>query len=98
GSAAVAASPRRSSELACDDATAARAVVLYDDARTPLRDDHRGNRPDCAVIIAEGTRCDLSQWRARANGALVSPQGGLRISARGLDRKSTRLHSSHVKI
>lgn len=69
---------------ACDQTTVARAVVLYDDARAPLRDDHRGGAPDCTVIVAEGGSCDLSQWRAGANGALFSPQGGLRISARDL--------------
>jgi len=71
---------------ACDGATAARAVVLYDDARTPLRDDHRGGTPGCAVIVSDGANCDLAQWRAGANGALFSPQGGLRISARDLAR------------
>ena len=69
---------------ACDEATAARAVVLYDEARKPVRDDHRGRKPDCAVIVAEGAGCDLSQWRPGENGALFSPQGGLRISARDL--------------
>ena len=69
---------------ACDAATAALAVVLYDAAGQPLRDDHRGRAPDCAVITAPGAACDLSRWRAGANGALFSPQGGLRISARDL--------------
>lgn len=71
---------------ACDAATAARAVVLYDAAGQPVRDDHRGRAPDCAVITAEGAPCDLSQWQAGANGALFSPQGGLRVSARDLSR------------
>src|SRR5690606_5961031 len=48
---------------ACDQATAARAIVLYDHARTPLRDDHRERAPDCAVIVPDGGNCDLSQWR-----------------------------------
>ncbi len=68
----------------CDAATAARAVVLYDAAGQPVRDDHGGRAPDCAVITAPGASCDLSLWQAGANGALFSPQGGLRISARGL--------------
>nr|WP_295382864.1 serine hydrolase domain-containing protein [Pseudoxanthomonas sp.] len=68
----------------CDDATAARAVVLYDDARQPMRDDHRGRRPACPVVPAADGSCDLGQWRAGDNGALFSPQGGLRISANGL--------------
>ena len=69
---------------ACDEATAAHAVVLYDETRMPVRDDHHGRKPPCAVITADGEACDLSQWRAGANGALFSPQGGLRIPARDL--------------
>lgn len=68
----------------CDAATAARAVVLYDDKRMPVRDDHRGGAPGCAVIVAEGEACDLTRWQAGENGALFSPQGGLRVSANGL--------------
>lgn len=68
----------------CDAATAARAVVLYDAARTPVRDDHRGGPAPCPVIVADGTPCDRDRWRAGENGALFSPQGGLRISANGL--------------
>ena len=69
---------------ACDDATAARAVVLYDEARKPVRDDHRGRKPACNVTPAEDGSCDLSLWRAGENGGTFSPQGGLRISANGL--------------
>lgn len=71
---------------ACDDATAARAVVLYDADRTPVRDDHQGRKPGCPVLPASTGDCDLGRWRAGANGALFSPQGGLRISANGLAR------------
>jgi len=67
----------------CDAATAARAVVLYRD-REPVRDDHRGVKPACAVVVAEGGACDLARWKPGDNGALFSPQGGLRISANGL--------------
>jgi CubicO group peptidase (beta-lactamase class C family) len=38
------------------------------------------------VTPAADGSCDLSPWRAGANGALFSPQGGLRISANGLAR------------
>lgn len=69
---------------ACDDATAARAVVLYDEARQPVRDDHHGRKPACSVTPARDGSCDLSRWRAGANGGTFSPQGGLRISANGL--------------
>lgn len=68
----------------CDDATAARTVVLYDQARQPVRDDHHGRRPACPVVPAADGSCDLARWRAGDNGALFSPQGGLRISANGL--------------
>lgn len=70
----------------CDAATAARAVVLYDTDGKPVKDDNHGRKPDCPVIPASDGHCDLSQWRAGDNGALFSPQGGLRISAHGLVR------------
>lgn len=68
----------------CSDDAIARAVVLYDASHEAQKDDLRGARPDCAVIAARDGSCDLSQWRAGANGAMFSPQGGLRISANGL--------------
>lgn len=67
----------------CDAATAARAVVLYSEGK-PVRDNLQGRKPPCAVITEPEAPCDLSQWRAGGNGALFSPQGGLRISANGL--------------
>lgn len=70
----------------CDTATAARAVVLYDAEGTPVRDDHRGRKPACPVNRASDGACDLRDWRPGVNGALFSPQGGLRISAVGLAR------------
>jgi CubicO group peptidase (beta-lactamase class C family) len=70
----------------CDAATAARAVVLYDAEGKPVKDDNHGRKPDCPVIPAVDGGCDLSHWRAGENGALFSPQGGLRISANGLAR------------
>jgi len=69
----------------CGDATVARAVVLTQGGK-PVRDDLGGKRPDCPVFINEGQACDLARWRLGENGALFSPQGGLRISARGLAR------------
>ena len=68
---------------ACDEVTAARAVVLYREGQ-PVRDDHQGHKPDCPVVPASSGDCDLAQWRAGANGATFAPQGGLRISANGL--------------
>ncbi len=67
----------------CDDATAARAVVLYD-AGKPVRDDNHGAKPACPVTAAADGNCDLTGWRAGENGGLFSPQGGLRISINGL--------------
>lgn len=68
------------------EAALARAVVLYDDKGQPQKDDLRGQRPACLVIAATDGGCDLSRWQPGENGALFSPQGGLRISARGLAR------------
>lgn len=70
----------------CDAATAARAVVLYDVEGKPVKDDNQRRKPDCAVMPASDGSCDLSRWRAGENGALFSPQGGLRISANDLVR------------
>lgn len=67
----------------CTPAASARAVVLYRDGQA-VRDDHHGQKPGCSVVVAEGADCDLSRWKAGENGALFSPQGGLRISANGL--------------
>jgi len=70
----------------CSEAIAARAVVLYDADGKPVKDDNHGRKPDCPVVPAVDGGCDLAQWRAGENGALFSPQGGLRISAHGLAR------------
>lgn len=78
---------------ACNQKSAARAVVLYAEGK-PVRDDHRGNKPACAVVVAEGEDCDLSRWKPGENGALFSPQGGLRISALGLAKIGRMLLNS----
>ena len=52
----------------------------------PLKDDLHGVAPTCPVSVNDGEPCDLSRWRLGENGALFAPQGGLRISARGLAR------------
>jgi CubicO group peptidase (beta-lactamase class C family) len=69
----------------CSEAAAKRAVVQYRENK-PTKDDHRGVAPACSVTPARDGGCDLSVWRAGANGAIFSPQGGLRISGRGLAR------------
>lgn len=66
----------------CSPAAAARAVVQYRE-RTATRDEP-GFVAGCPVTPAREGGCDLSRWRAGANGAMFSPQGGLRVSARGL--------------
>ena len=68
----------------CSDATVARAAVLMQDGK-PVRDDLGGKRPDCDVYLEYGP-CDLARWKLGENGALFSPQGGLRISMRDLAR------------
>ena len=69
----------------CSDAAVSRAVVLTQDGK-PVRDDLAGKRPECPVFVRDGEACDLARWKPGENGALFSPQGGLRISARGLSR------------
>ena len=69
----------------CSDAAVARAVVLMQE-REAVRDDNQGRRPACPVFVRDGEACDLARWKLGENGALFSPQGGLRISARGLSR------------
>jgi CubicO group peptidase (beta-lactamase class C family) len=71
----------------CGDAKVARKVVLYD-AGGPVRTDGFATlRPDCPVrLLQPTTPCDLDAYTPGSNGALFSPQGGLRISARDLAR------------
>jgi len=70
----------------CSDAAVARAVELDSPDGKPLKDDLHGSRPACPVFVKDGAPCDLGLWHAGENGSLFSPQGGLRISARGLAR------------
>lgn len=70
----------------CDTATAARAVVLYRADGTIARDDLHGALPECPVVVQEGQPCDLAAYTPGWNGALFSPQGGLRISMMDLAR------------
>jgi CubicO group peptidase (beta-lactamase class C family) len=67
----------------CSDAQVARAVVLYHADGNVRGDDLRGKQPPCPVFT-DSPGCDLTGYRPGDNGALFSPQGGLRISARGL--------------
>lgn len=70
----------------CDSATAARAVVLYDEQGQPVVDDNRSGKPACNVRPARDGSCDLALWQPGRNGGAFSPQGGLRISAAALAR------------
>ena len=75
----------------CSDSTVARAVELDQNGKR-VKDDLHGHRPDCPVYVKDGEPCDLSLWKAGENGSLFAPQGGLRISARGLARIGRILH------
>ncbi len=68
----------------CSDNAIQHAVVLYDAEGVAEKDDLHGTRPDCPVIVTEGESCDLARSKTGTNGALFSPQGGLRISVRDL--------------
>ncbi|HVI06071.1 MAG TPA: serine hydrolase domain-containing protein [Sphingomicrobium sp.] len=69
----------------CSDAAVARAVELDSPEGKPLKDDLHGRRPACPVFVKDEP-CDLQRWKLGENGSLFAPQGGLRISARGLGR------------
>ena len=66
----------------CTPAVRARAAVQYR-AGVPTKD-WPAQVAACPVTPARDGSCDLKRWRAGTNGAIFSPQGGLRISARGL--------------
>ena len=73
----------------CSDGAVRRAAVQYRSG-VVTRDDNHGRRPACPVTRASDGSCDLGTWRAGANGATYSPQGGLYISVRDLARVSQR--------
>ena len=68
----------------CSDDAVARAVTLYRPNGDVARDELNGQRPACPVVPARDGSCDLATYRLARHGAAFSPQGGLRISARGL--------------
>jgi CubicO group peptidase (beta-lactamase class C family) len=68
------------------DAAIARAVMLRaPDGRLRL-DDLGGRPPPCPVYKTSEGPCDLAAYVPGDNGALFSPQGGARVSMRGLAR------------
>ncbi|PSJ36656.1 serine hydrolase domain-containing protein [Allosphingosinicella deserti] len=68
----------------CSERAIDRAVILYAQDGEILRDDLKGAPPPCPVTPAADGSCDWNAYRIGTNGALFSPQGGLRISAAGL--------------
>ena len=68
----------------CSPAVAARAVALYRATGEVAKDDLHGLPPTCPVVPAGDGSCDLSSYVLGSNGAMFSPQGGLRISMRDL--------------
>jgi CubicO group peptidase (beta-lactamase class C family) len=75
----------------CADSTVARAVVLYAPDGPAVKDDLHGVRPACPVVATADGSCDLAAYRLATNGAVFSPQGGLRISVRDLARVGAML-------
>jgi CubicO group peptidase (beta-lactamase class C family) len=75
----------------CSDATVARAVVLYGVDGKPVKDDLQGHRPACPVVPGADGSCDFERVPLAANGALFSPQGGLRISVGDLAKVGAML-------
>jgi len=68
----------------CEHATLARAVVLYRANGDIARDDLRGAPPPCPGVPAADGSCDMAGYVPGTNGAIFSPQGGLRISMNDL--------------
>lgn len=67
----------------CDAGRVERGVVLYAVDGSVRKDDAPSRRAACQVNTA-GPSCDLGGYALGSNGALFSPQGGLRASARDL--------------
>jgi CubicO group peptidase (beta-lactamase class C family) len=70
----------------CSAPKIARAVVLYRDNGEVAKDDLRGSPPPCLVVTPDRAPCAIESYTPGWNGALFSPQGGLRISMRDLAR------------
>jgi CubicO group peptidase (beta-lactamase class C family) len=68
----------------CTEPALKRAVVLYAPDGKVVKDDLQGRLPACPVNPAADGSCDLSRYVLGANGAVFSPQGGLRISVADL--------------
>lgn len=78
----------------CTTADAMRAVVLFRSTGEVARDDLKGALPPCPGVPGKDGGCDLSRYIPGWNGAIFSPQGGLRISARDLVKTGQMLMRS----
>ncbi len=81
----------------CPAGVMRRAVVLYRDDGEVARDDLRGRAPACPAVPARDGTCDLATYPLAHHGAAFSPQGGLRISPRGLARLGAVLAGRHPR-
>lgn len=70
----------------CSPRAIRHAVILYRPDGSVARDDVRGVMPPCPVVPARDRSCNLARYPLGRQGAAFSPQGGMRISARGLAR------------
>ncbi|MEQ8411848.1 MAG: serine hydrolase [Erythrobacter sp.] len=70
----------------CSPGRIARAVALYRDTGEPARDFPGDLPPDCAIPVARGVPCDLSDYVPGSNASVFSPQGGVRIGMVDLAR------------
>ncbi len=68
----------------CKPDTLSRAVVLYRASGEVARDDLVGISPACPGVPAADGSCDMAGYAPGTNGAIFSPQGGLRISMNDL--------------
>lgn len=67
----------------CDAQRVAQGVVLYNVDGTVRKDNPESRQSPCQVATV-APACDIGGYTPGTNGALFSPQGGLRISARDL--------------
>ncbi|HZF41918.1 MAG TPA: serine hydrolase [Sphingomonadaceae bacterium] len=68
----------------CTPGAVARGVALHHADGSPRKDDLAARQSACQVNTPTPAACDLSGYRLGENGALFSPQGGLRVSLNGL--------------
>lgn len=79
----------------CTPATVKRGVTLYRPNGDIARDAPADLPPACPGAPARDGTCDLARYRLGRNGALFSPQGGMRIAVTGLARLGGVLAGAH---